>query len=226
MLRSAALILSAFAVVLSSACKSDEEKRAEESAKTLKEAGERMEAAAKSGETPSMDDAMAALGAAMGAANAGKKVEPVDFRELKEMLPESLPGMKRTEATGQRNAAMGMQISTANATYSNDQGANATLTITDIGSMSGLAGMAAYAWASTEIDRESQDGYEKTTRYEGHKALEKYSKSSRSGEVSVLVGDRFVVAAQGNGIEMDGLKDAVSRVSLAKLNGMKGQGVK
>ena len=223
MLRSAALLVTSFALVLT-ACKSPEQKAAEQAVTQLEEASKKMEAAAKSGEA-NMGDAMAALGAAMGAANSGKKVETVDFRELKDMLPASLPGMKRTEASGEKNAAMGMQISTARGSYSNDQGANATVTITDIGSMSGLAGMATYAWAATEVDRETETGYEKTTRYGRHKAMEKYDRSAKQGEISVMVGDRFVVAAQGNGIDINALKGAIGAVNLGKLESMKGQGV-
>lgn len=224
MLRSAALLVTSFALVLT-ACKSPEQKAAEAMAERLEVASKNMEAAAKTGQAD-VGDAMAALGAAMGTANGGKQVETVDFRALKELLPASLSGMKRTEATGEKTAAMGMQISAAHANYSNGEGAHATVTITDIGSMTGLAGMAAYAWSATEIDRETETGYEKTTRYDGHKAIEKYDRSSKSGEISVLVADRFVVAAEGNGVDIDALKGAVGAVNLGKLESMKGQGVK
>jgi hypothetical protein len=121
---------------------------------------------------------------------------------------------------------MGMQISTAYANFQNDQGSNVKVTITDIGSMTGLAGMAAYAWAMTDIDRETGTGYEKTTRFSGHKAIEKYDNQTKYGELSVLVGDRFVVAAEGNAVSMNDLKGALNQVNLGKLESMKGQGVK
>ena len=218
MLRRAALAFAA--LTLLTACKSPEQKAAEETAKRLEEASKNLEAATKSGQA-NMGDAMAALGAAMGAATEGKKVETVDFRALKEMLPETVSGMKRVESTGEKNAAMGMQVSTARGRYRNDAGGSASVTITDIGSMSGLAGMAMYAWAATEIDRETETGYEKTTRFDGHKAVEKYDRTSKSGEISVLVGDRFVVEAQGNDVEVDDLKSALKAVNLGKLASLK-----
>lgn len=182
------------------------------------------------GAPPGMAEAMAAMGgmgAALGAANANaSKVETVDFRELKALLPESLRGMKRTTATGEKNGAMGIQISSAEGQYASDDGKAVTVTIADIGSVTGLAGMATYAWASTEIDRDSDSGHEKTTMFKGFKAFEKYDKQSRSGELSVLVGGRFVVGAQGNGIDMDALKSALGNVDLRKLDRMKGHGVK
>lgn len=224
MKRVPAVVVLSLALALTAGCKSSEEKAAEEAAQQMAEAAKKMEDAAKSGQA-NMGDAMSALGAAMGAATGGKKVETVDFRELKDMLPESLDGMKRTDATGEKTAAMGMQISSAKATYSGDQGGSVTLNITDIGSMAGLAGMATYAWAATDFDRETESGYEKTTRYNGFKAHEKYDRSSKSGEISVLVGDRFIVAAQGNGVDVDALKGTIGKVNLGKLDGMKGKGV-
>ena len=80
--------------------------------------------------------------------------------------------------------------------------------------------------AATDVDRETTTGYEKTTRYSGHKAMEKYDRSSKHGEISVMVADRFVVAAEGNGVDMDALKNAVGQVNLGRLESMKNQGVK
>lgn len=224
------LLLLSLAALLTTGCKSDEEKAAEEAAKNMAEAGRQMEeAGAKMAEAAKtggagLGDAMAAMGKAMGTTN-GKKVETVEFRELKALLPESLPGMTRTGATGEKTAAMGMQISTAEGRYTSGGGSSMSIKITDIGSLSGLAGMATYAWSATEFDRETGDGYEKTTTFNGHKAQEKYNKSGRSGEMSVLVGGRFVVEADGNSVEMDAIKAALGKVDLRKLDGMKNAGV-
>ena len=210
-------------LLLLAACKSPEQKAAEDVAKNMEEANKQMAGATKNGQVD-MGAAMNALGAAMGGANGGKKVETVDYKVLKEMLPDNVGGLKRTDATGEKTAAMGMQVSNAEGRYSDNQGKNATVKITDIGSMTGLAGMAAYAWAMTDVDRESDTGYEKTANFNGYKSHEKWDKSSNYGEISVLVGGRFVVEASGS-MEMNALKDALSKVDLKKLDGMKNQGV-
>jgi len=116
-------------------------------------------------------------------------------------------------------------MSNAEGRYSNEQGASMTLKISDIGSMTGLAGMAAYAWAATDIERESDQGYEKTSTFNGFKSHEKWNKSSKSGDISVLVGGRFVAEASGYNVEMDNLKDALSKLDLKKLESMKNEGV-
>ncbi|MEO8575234.1 MAG: hypothetical protein ABI556_00975 [Gemmatimonadales bacterium] len=219
------LIALSMAFALSTGCKSPEQKAAEDVAKNLEEVGKKMEAATKDGQPANMADAMSALGAAMGAANGGKKVETVDYKVLKDMLPGDAAGLKRNEATGEKTSAMGMQISNAEGRYSDGAGKSMTIKITDIGSMTGLAGMAAYAWSATEIDRDSDTGYEKTSTFNGFKSHEKYDKSSKSGEVSVLVGGRFVAEVSGNNVDMDAMKDALTKVDLKKLDGMKGAGV-
>lgn len=224
MYRKSGLMVLSLSLALTAGCKSPEQKAAEEAATNMAEATKKLEEATKNG-TANMSDAMGALGAAMGAANGGKKVETVDYKVLKDMLPADIGGMKRTDASGEKTSAMGMQISNAEGRYRNDAGASMTVKITDIGSMTGLAGMAAYAWSATEIDRESESGYEKTSTFNGFKSHEKYDKSSKSGDISVLVGGRFVAAVEGNDVDMDALKHALSKVDLKKLDGMKGQGV-
>lgn len=206
------------------ACKSPEQKAAEQTAKTLDDASKQMAEATKNGQVD-VSAAMNAMGAAMGAANGGKKVETVDYKILKEMLPADVGGLKRTDASGEKTAAMGMEVSNATGTYSDGQSKNATIKITDIGSMTGLAGMASYAWAATEMNRESDNGYEKTAMFNGYKSHEKWDKSSNSGELSVLVGGRFVAEASGYGVDMNALKDALTKIDLKKLDSMKGQGV-
>ena len=224
MIKRTAVTLMCLSVALTTACKSPEQKAAEETAKRLEEAGKQMEAATKNGQA-NLGDAMNAMGAALGAANGGKKVDVVEYKVLKDMLPESVSGMKRTEATGEKTAAMGMQVSNAEGRYSNDQNGSITVKLTDIGSMTGLAGMAAYAWAATDVERESDDGYEKTSSFNGFKSHEKWTKSSNSGEISVLVGGRFVAEVSGYNTSMDALKDALKQIDLKKLDGMKNEGV-
>ena len=170
--------------------------------------------------------AMNAMGGAMTAgATGGKKVETMDFRELKSMLPGSLGNLKRTEATGEKSGAMGITISHAEGNYSSDDGKAIVLKISDIGSLTAVTGMTGYAWAANEIDRESDNEYEKSTTFKGYKALEKYNKQSHSGNLSVLIGGRFVVEAQGSNVDMNAIKAALGGVDLKKLDGMKGKGV-
>jgi hypothetical protein len=148
-------------------------------------------------------------------------VDPVDFRELKEFLPKEVEGLKRTEATGEKNGAMGFIISRAEARYSGDGDASAHVEIFDTGGVAGVATMALAAWTMADIDKETNTGYEKTTQLEGYKGFEKYDNQSKSGELNVLVADRFVVNVDGNNLSIKQLKNILSDIDLDKLSGLK-----
>lgn len=147
-------------------------------------------------------------------------VEAVDFRTLKELLPADVNGLARKEATGEKNGAAGMVISTANAKYANEDGSESIdLAIVDAGGTAMLMGLA--AWSMVEIDKETEHGYEKTSTMGDYKSYEKYDNADKDGEISVLVAKRFVVTAKGRGVSMDKIKAAVEDVDLSKLAGLK-----
>jgi hypothetical protein len=156
----------------------------------------------------------------------GKKVTPVDFRELKALMPESVGDLKRTNLEGEKVAAMGMNISHADADYNNaDNSASIDMKITDMGSISGLSGLAAYGWYMVDIDKENETGYEKTITYKGNKGYEKYDNEGKYGELNVFVAKRFVIEANGNGVTMDMMKAAVDMIDIGKLESWKDVGV-
>ncbi|MCE7069220.1 MULTISPECIES: hypothetical protein [Dyadobacter] len=148
-------------------------------------------------------------------------VDPIDFRKLKELMPEKIAGMSRTEATGEKSGAMGFTVSTASAKYKGEGEESLNIEIVDTGGIAGVSTMALAGWSMAEIDKETTTGYEKTTKIEGYKAFEKYDNEGKSGEVNVLVADRFVVNVQGDHITVDQLKNALKDLDLAKLGNLK-----
>jgi hypothetical protein len=154
-----------------------------------------------------------------------KKYEVVDFRELKTLLPEAIGNLKRKNAQGEKNSSMGFTISHAKADYSTEDGSqNLDIEITDMTGASGLAGMAAWGWAMAEIDKETETGYEKTTKYKGHKAYEKYDNEYQDGSIEVLVSGRYMVSVQGNNVPMEMVKKAITEIDIGKLEAMKEAG--
>ena len=229
---SATVLCAAF---LNGCGKSKEQQAAEAFAAKMAEAAKKMEEIAKSSksgapQTPEQAmkqgaDAIAAasgmIGAMMGSGDGKGAVEPVDFRELKALLPESMGGLKRGDASGETAAAMGMKMSHAEARYANGENTRLRVKITDAGSMSGFAGLASAGWAMVEIDRESDSGYEKTSTVDGRKMHEKWNKTDKRGEVDMIVGGRFILEIRGDGIEMKDLKQAIAAIDLKKLEGLK-----
>ncbi|MBM4028116.1 MAG: hypothetical protein FJ280_22385 [Planctomycetes bacterium] len=150
--------------------------------------------------------------------NQGKVIEAVAAATLKGLLPAELPGMKRTDASAERNQSMGVDISTAAGQYETADGdAGINITLTDVGSLSGPLRMGMTSWAVAQYSRETDSGYEKTTTYSGYKAFEEYNKQDKQGTLRVLVADRFIVEVDGHGVTMETLKQALGKVDLKKL---------
>lgn len=216
---SRALIIATLAagVFLAGCGKSAEQKKMEEMAQQAGEAGKALQQGAQG-----MTEALKGLG---DAANSGVKVEPVDFRELKALLPATIGAMAREGAEGEKVAAMGVHVSEAHANYTSAGGGSITVKISDLGNVSGLVGMATMAWAFADVDKETETGYEKTTTFNGHKAYERYDNQGRSGELNILVEKRFVVTIEGSDVDMSTLHEAARSIDIVKLASMKNAGV-
>jgi hypothetical protein len=240
--------LLALALALGGGCKTEEQKQQEQAEQRMKAAANELGQAAKQlgmqGAAQGMQGAAQGMqGAASGMMNAAQAMknateamrkmagaggadgtttyQPVDFREMKALLPEELAGCKRTSATGERTGAMGFNIAQAEGKYASAGGGHLRVKLLDIGSSVGPLAMATMGWGLVEIDRETETGYEKTTKIDGRKGYEKYDKGNKSGEVKVLVGSRFLVEITGNDLGMDDMKGALGKLDLAKLEGLK-----
>lgn len=160
-------------------------------------------------------DVASALGAVGQLITGGSDVKPVDFRKLKEMLPDSIPGMKRDDAAGESSEAMGIKGSSATAHYSGEAGGRVTVDITDTGSLSGLAGLAAKF--DPNVQKETDTGYERTTKVNGQVLHERYDNRARSGEVSVLTRDRFSITVSGSGVDAAVLLATLKGIDIGRL---------
>lgn len=158
---------------------------------------------------------------------ANKNVEPIDFRTLTDMLPSSAAGLDQVDKSGEKSGISGMATSFAEARYENaDASKRITVKITDVGSMTSLVAFG-MAWLNMTIDKESTSGFERTTKIDGHPALEKFEEGEgySRGELTVVVANRYIVESKGDGVSMSDIRDAVDSVGLAKLASMKDEGV-
>ena len=183
--------------------KKEEEKKDEESVSTMGAVGAMKEMAAQAEEMQK-----------------NGPVETVNFRSLKELLPADADGLARKEATGEKNGAAGFTISTATGKYANDDNSETIeLSLVDGGGSAMMMGLA--AWSMIDVDKETENGYEKTGKIGDNKSYEKYDNSSKDGEIALLVNKRFIVTAKGRGVSMDKIKAALGDVDLDKLSALK-----
>jgi hypothetical protein len=127
--------------------------------------------------------------------------QPVDFRKLRDWLPQNLGGLDRSGQMGEKTGAMGFSVARAEAEYGQPGQAWIKTSITDLAALGPMASMASLGWTSAEVDRETSTGYERTTTIQGNRALEKYDNKSRSGSASLMAGGRFLIEIEGQNID-------------------------
>ncbi len=184
----------------------------------------KLEAAQKSGDAQAQADAASAmLGAMLGG---GDAVEALPPDALKSFLPERLAAFKRESISVERNAAMGVQVSTGNASYVDGNDNRLDLEITDMGGAKGIMALAGFAGVETE--RQTEYGYEKTYKQNGRLVHEQWDNNNRSGEFGIVLGDRFSVKlrGRGEGLDINVLKSALTALDLSGLEALKEKGVK
>jgi hypothetical protein len=145
------------------------------------------------------------------------KVVAVDPQKLKALLPDTVAGAPRTDISSTSAGAGGFAASNAEATYQNGD-ARITLKVTDLAAAGGFAAMAGAM--NVQSDRETATGYDKVSTINGRLTTEKYDSQGKSGEYSVIVGNRFSIEADGSGVTMDALRAAVAAVGPDRLEAL------
>lgn len=205
----------AVAVCVAGCGRSAEEQQAEQQAEQAAQAEKAAEEA-----TEGLDDMAKALGALAGgaAADGEKPADPVSFRDLIALLPD-VDGWERSEPTGERMTSP-FPFSNAEARYTRGS-ANVKVTMTDSGFNQFL--LAPYAmFLKAGFERESTDGYEKSTQLNGHPGWETWSTSGNRGELNALVGKRYLVQIEGRNLDdAKALHQFASRLDMARLAALK-----
>ena len=145
----------------------------------------------------------------------GEPVEVINFRDLKEMLPSRVAGMRLDDSSGETSGALGFKISTVTGEYKDDD-ERIEITIADVGaSPMVLMGMA--TWSNIEFERDSDEGYERTTTIEGYKGYEKYDSEREDGQLSLIINNRFLVNVEGRNVSEKDLRAALKKIDLDDL---------
>ncbi len=190
--------------------------------KKMESATKDMEKAQQSGDAKQQSEAVGKMMAtALG--NNGQ-IETLAPERIKAFLPQKLAGQARSAISAERTGAMGMQISTAEASYTDQSGNGLHVEITDMGVAKGV--MALAGWVGVEQDRVTETGFEKTYRKGKAFVHEQWDKQASSGEYGIIVGERFSVKISGSSTDISKLKDAANSINLDGLAALKDEGVK
>ncbi len=146
----------------------------------------------------------------------GGKIIVLDEDKMKSVLPE-VSGWKIDGKPYFEKSKFGaMETSTMDATYINGD-KSVTVKITDTGTAASMLSFLKMA-ISMHISNETSDGYERVIDFKGYKGIEKFNKNDKTGEITLLVNDRFIVEVSGSeGVSIDTLKEFLSKTKLSNL---------
>jgi hypothetical protein len=160
-----------------------------------------------------MQQATAQMEAQASAMQNGQTVKTADPQALLALMPENFMGAARSDPETNSGAAGGMAASGAEATYAVN-GGTIHLKVSDIGSVGGLAGMAAAM--NVNHTQTTATGYEKVSTDGGKMVSEKYDNQDKSGDYTVVYGSRISVEAEGSNVDMGTLKTLVGQIDAGR----------
>ena len=116
------------------------------------------------------------------------KKPPVDFRKLKELMPAELGGVKRSNNEGEkisarRNGRHARRARSIERRSRRENDPQIYLEIVDYAATPEM-GNVMTAWQTMGVDRESDNGYERTTKIKEQPAYETYQNEGKSGKSS------------------------------------------
>jgi len=145
------------------------------------------------------------------------------FKKLEEFIPPTISGYKSEEPAGQNMNMQGLSYSESSRRYVKENATGAAedieIKLVDYNATQDLFS-AAFFWMSTNFSREDANGYERTIDI-GVKEVpgfEKYTKSSKTAELTFAVGYRFILTIRvENQANTDFAKSIAKSMRLADL---------
>lgn len=199
---------------LATACGSKEEKQAEQAQQAAQTAEKGAAEAAKGLEQ--MAKGLEAM--AGGGSGDLKPVNPVSFRDMQALFPD-IDGWEKAKPIGERMSSP-FSYSQAEVAYTKGD-SRIELKMVDSGFNQLL--LTPYAmFLQAGYEKETSDGYEKSTTVNGQPGWEKWNSDGKNGELNALVGKRFLVQIEGQQIEdTKVLHELAGKIDMGKLAALK-----
>lgn len=222
MRRFAIVCLAGLVAIAAASCGGGKSEKAKQAADTAREAAKQVkESAGESGGgeadvAKGMQEFARAM-ESMQKSPDGKAYEPVSFRSLVELLPD-VPGWEKEQPEGESMTSP-VRFSQASAGYTKGD-ARIEVKIVDT-AMSRLLTMPYQMFLASGYSKESMNGYEKAVKVNGQPGWEKWNSESKTAELGVIVGERFVVTVEGSGADIKDAQAVAGRLDMAKLAALK-----
>ena len=145
----------------------------------------------------------------------GQGAKAVEYTALQALLPD-IAGWEKGEADGEQGEMMGVSYARTEASY-NKGDVNVRLEIIDTALIQAMV-MPFSMMARGGFNEKSDEGYKRGTTINGHPGWEEWEHQTQSGDVNVLVANRFIVHASGHDLpNLDPIRAVVTAVPAARL---------
>lgn len=211
-------VLALAGVLAAGACgKSSEEKKQEKQTEQAAKTAESGAAEAAKG-LEQMAKGLEAMAGGGGGGDDVKPVEPVSFRDMQALFPD-FEGWTKGKPTGEKMSSP-FKYSQAEVEYTKGD-SSISLKAVDSGFNQLL--LTPYAMFLTAgYEKETSDGYEKSTKVNGQPGWEKWNSGGKDGELNALVGKRFLIQIEGHQIDdTKPLHDLAGRIDMTKFSALK-----
>lgn len=146
-----------------------------------------------------------------------KPVPPVNFKTLQEFLPKEIAGFTRGEPEGATATFGEWSFSSAEVTFTKGEETSIKVSILDYAHITSLY-TPFQIWLSGNFNVEDSHGYSRSVKVEGFPGFENFRKDDKRCELTLLVGDRYIVQLTGENTQnMDALRDVMKQIDLSSL---------
>jgi len=215
--------VAAAALTCAIGCGRSEQQQAEKAAEQIEKGAAEVEKAAEQmGQSGQQNADQMAQGLAQMAQGfqqmAQGSAKVVDFELLVAELP-TLDGWARSEPRGEQSSAP-LSMSKAEAVYRKDDSRIEVEIIDTALSQMMLAPLSMFT--AMGYSERSSDGFKRAAKVGAYPAFEDWNTKSKRGEVTAIVGSRYIVTAKGNDVaDLEPVRKAVEAVNLSKLAALK-----
>ena len=139
-----------------------------------------------------------------------KKLPPLSLEALKKILPEEINGVKRSNYSATAMGGTGF----VNGKYKMSDDSTIEIVVSDCAGPMGAGIYSAQFMTFYNFEQEDDNGYTKTTTFDGHKAVERFEKNNNEYNITYFTGDRFLINLKGENVTKDQLTTASKSINL------------
>lgn len=208
-------------VAASAGCgKSEQEKQAEQAAAAAQQVAQGAQAAGQATQQGAQQFAQGMQQIAQGLQQmSAAQGDVVSHEQLRTLLPETVGNWTRKSARSEQ-LSLPFKVSNAEARYENGA-ASLDLKITDA-SLNQLLIAPLSMFMVAGYEEKSDDGYKKYAAMGNVPGFEEWQQHDKRGEVTLIVGRRFVVQATGHNVEsVEPVRAVLQALDLGKLSAIK-----